>query len=100
MDHITFIGRAGSPIMGLDGLIVYKAAEAKILIRLLGTAQKPQVKFESDPPMSQADITAMLLFGKSPGKLDSDQQASAANTQTAVSNSTFGLSSKHKAGYR
>ena len=93
IDHITFIGRAGSPIMGLDGLIVYKAAEAKIFIRLLGTAQKPQVKFESDPPMSQADITAMLLFGKSPGKLDSDQQASAANTQTAVSNSAFGLAS-------
>ncbi len=93
IDHIKFTGRAGSPVMGLDGLIVYKAAEAKILIRLLGTAQKPQVTFESDPPMSQADITAMLLFGKSPGKLDSDQQASAANTQTAVSNSAFGLAS-------
>ncbi|MDD5209130.1 MAG: translocation/assembly module TamB domain-containing protein [Elusimicrobiales bacterium] len=93
IDHIKFTGRAGSPVMGLDGLIVYKAAEAKIFIRLLGTAQKPQVKFESDPPMSQADITAMLLFGKSPGKLDSDQQASAANTQTAVSNSAFGLAS-------
>lgn len=93
IDHIRFTGRTGSPVMGLDGLIVYKAAEAKILIRLLGTTRKPQVKFESDPPMSQADITAMLLFGKSPDKLDSDQQASAANTQTAVSNSAFGLAS-------
>lgn len=93
IDHIKFTGRAGSQVTGLDGLIVYKAAEAKIFIRLLGTAQKPQVSFESDPPMSQADITAMLLFGKSPDKLDSDQQASAANTQTAVSNSAFGLAS-------
>jgi len=93
IDHVNFYGRAGSPVMDLDGLIVYKAAEAKIFIRLLGTAQKPQVKFESDPPMNQADIMAMLLFGKSPGKLDSDQQASAANTQTAVSNSAFGLAS-------
>ena len=93
IDHVTFTGRAGSPVMDLDGLIVYKAAEAKIFIRLLGTAQKPRVKFESTPPMNQADIMAMLLFGKSPGDLDSDQQASAANTQTAVSNSAFGLAS-------
>ena len=93
VDHVTFTGRAGSPVMDLDGLIVYKTAEARIFIRLLGTAQKPRVKFESDPPMNQADIMAMLLFGKTPGDLDSDQQASAANTQTAVSNSAFGLAS-------
>src|SRR3989339_1095831 len=86
IDHIRLSGRAGSPIMDLDGLIVYKAAEAQIFIRLHGTAQKPKVNFESEPPMSQGDIMAMLLFGKSPGKLDSDQQSSAANVQTAVSN--------------
>ncbi|MCX5793701.1 MAG: translocation/assembly module TamB domain-containing protein [Elusimicrobia bacterium] len=93
VDHIRLTGRAGSPNMGLDGLIVYKTAEAKIFIRLLGNVQKPQVTFESDPPMNQADIMAMLLFGKSPNKLDSDQQSSAANAQTAVSNSAFGLAS-------
>ena len=93
IDHVNFHGRAGSPAIDLDGLIVYKAAEARIFIRLLGTAQKPRVKFESDPPMSQDDIMAMLLFGKAPGDLDSDQQASAANTQTAVSNRAFGLAS-------
>jgi len=93
IDHIRFTGRAGSPLVDLDGLIVYKAAEAKILLRLLGTVQKPQVEFESDPPMNQADIMAMLLFGKSPEEMDSDQQASAANTQTAVANSAFGLAS-------
>ncbi|HBA59467.1 MAG TPA: hypothetical protein DCZ92_01320 [Elusimicrobia bacterium] len=93
VDHVRFTGRAGTPTLDLDGLIVYKTAEARILIRLLGTAQKPRVEFESEPPMSQGDIMAMLLFGKSPGKLDSDQQASAANTQTAVANSAFGLAS-------
>ncbi len=93
IDHIKFSGRAGSPLMDMDGLIVYKAAEAKIFIRLRGSVQKPRVEFESDPPMNQADIMAMLLFGKSPGEMDSDQQASAANTQTAVANSAFGLAS-------
>ncbi len=92
-DHIRLTGRAGSDLMDLDGLIIYKAAEAKILIRLLGTVQKPRVEFESNPPRSQADIMAMLLFGKSPGELDSDQQSSAASAQTAVANSAFGLAS-------
>ena len=93
IDHIKLSGRAGSTIMDLDGLIVYQAAEAKILIRLLGTDQKPRVRFESDPPMNQRDIMAMLLFGKSPNELDSDQQSSEANTQTAVANGAFGLAS-------
>ncbi len=93
IDHIKLSGRAGSTIMDLDGLIVYQAAEAKIFIRLLGSAQKPRVMFESDPPMTPADIMAMLLFGKSPNELDSDQQSSVAKTQTAVANGAFGLAS-------
>jgi hypothetical protein len=93
IDHIKLSGRAGSKIMDLDGLIVYQAGETKILIRLSGTTQKPRVKFESDPPMKQGDILAMLLFGKTPSDLDSDQQSSVANTQTAVANSAFGLAS-------
>ena len=93
IEYIKFSGRAGTPVMTIDGLIVYQAADAKISIRLLGTTKRPQVEFESNPPMNQADIMAMLLFGKSPGQLDSDQQSSAANAQTAVSNSAFGLAS-------
>ena len=93
IDHVKISGRAGAPAMDIDGLIVYQAAEAKISIRLLGTTKKPRVELESNPPMSQADIMAMLLFGKSPAQLDSDQQSSAANAQTAVSNSAFGLAS-------
>jgi hypothetical protein len=93
VDHVRLTGRAGSDIMDLDGLIVYKTAEARIRISLLGTSLKPRVELESDPPMSQDDIMAMLLFGKSPGQLDSDQQASAANASSAVAGSAFGLAS-------
>jgi hypothetical protein len=74
-------------------LIQYKAAEALIGIRLLGTTDKPQVVFESDPPLSQSDIIAMLVFGKSPNALDADQAASVANAQTAMSDKAFGLAS-------
>ena len=93
VDHVRLTGRAGSDIMDLDGLIVYKTSEASIRIRLLGTSLKPRVELESDPPMSQDDLMALLLFGKAPGQLDSDQQASAANASSAVAGSAFGLAS-------
>ncbi len=93
VDHFTLGTHAGSGGMTLDGLITCPAAEAKIYIRILGTTEKPQVQFESDPPMSSSDIIAMLVFGKSPDKMDSDQQATAANVQTAVANKAFGLAS-------
>jgi hypothetical protein len=93
VDHVTLTFRPGSKLVGLDGLIKYKATEALITIRLLGTTDKPQVVFESDPPLSQSDIIAMLVFGKSPNELDADQAATVANTQTAMSDKAFGLAS-------
>jgi len=93
IEHITLTGRAGSEAMALDGVIIYKTAEATIRIRLLGTVEKPRVELESNPPRSQDDIMAMLLFGKSPSELDSDQQSSAANARSAVADSAFGLAS-------
>jgi hypothetical protein len=93
VDHVTLTLRPDSKLVDLDGLIKYKADEAMISIRLLGTTDKPQVVFESDPPLSQSDIIAMLVFGKSPNALDADQAASVANAQTAMSDKAFGLAS-------
>ena len=93
VDHLTLTFRPGSRHAGLDGLIKYKADEAMISIRLLGTTDKPQVVFESDPPLGQSDIVAMLVFGKSPDELDADQIATVANSQTALSDEAFGLAS-------
>lgn len=93
VDHLTLTLVPGSKSTALDGLVKYKAAEASITIRLLGTAEKPQVVFESDPPLSQNDIIAMLVFGKSPDELDADQTATVANAQTAMSDKAFGLAS-------
>lgn len=93
IEHVTLTGRAGGAAMALDGRIIYKTPEARILIRLLGTVEKPRVDLESNPPRSQDDIMAMLLFGKSPSELDSDQQSSAANARSAVADSAFGLAS-------
>ena len=93
VDHLTLSFRPDSKLVGLDGLIKYKSSEAMISIRLLGTTVKPQVVFESDPPLNQSDIIALLVFGKSPDELDADQSATVANTQTAMSDKAFGLAS-------
>jgi hypothetical protein len=93
VDHLTLTLRPGSKAAELDGLVKYKADEALISIRLLGSTEKPRVVFESDPPLSQNEIVALLLFGKSPDELDADQAASVANAQTAMSDKAFGLAS-------
>ena len=93
IDHLTLTLVPGSRKTGLDGLVKYKSPEALILIRLLGTTDKPRVVFESDPPLSENDIIALLVFGKSPNELDADQSATVANTQTAMSDKAFGLAS-------
>ncbi|MFI5349871.1 MAG: translocation/assembly module TamB domain-containing protein [Elusimicrobiota bacterium] len=93
VDHLTLTLSSGSKHVGLDGLVKYKADEAMIFIRLLGTSDKPQVVFDSDPPLNQSDIIGLLVFGKSPDELDADQAATVANTQTAMSDKAFGLAS-------
>lgn len=93
VDHVRLIRHDDSKIMDIDALIVYKVSEATIRIRLLGSSEKPQVQLESDPPLSQPDIIALLLYGKSPDELDPDEQSTVANTQTAVADKAFGLAS-------
>ncbi|HEX4049028.1 MAG TPA: translocation/assembly module TamB domain-containing protein, partial [Elusimicrobiota bacterium] len=93
VEHVDLSFRPDSKLVALDGLVNYKAAEALIHIKLLGTVEKPQVVFESDPPLSQSDIVSMLVFGKSPDELDADQASTVANSQTAMTDEAFGLAS-------
>lgn len=93
VSSVRLTRRRGSKTSELDGLVLYRAEEALIRVRLLGTTDRPQVDFESDPPHSQDEIVAMLLFGKSPDELDSDQTATVANARTAMADKAFGLAS-------
>ncbi len=93
VDHITLTPSPGSSEMGLNGKLIYKRQDVTVDILLLGSTDKPTVTFESDPPMSQNEIVAMLLYGKSPNQLDSDQQSSAGNASEAFTSGAFGLAS-------
>jgi hypothetical protein len=93
VDHVTLAMQAGAKQINLDGLITVKMPDADISIKILGSTDKPQVIFESDPPMNQQDIVAMLLFGKTPDDLDPDQKTTASNSQSAMASGAFGLAS-------
>ena len=91
--YVTLRSEPGVKSMTIDGLILFKMPDADISVKLLGTTEKPQVVFESDPPLNQQDIVAMLLFGKSPDDLDPDQKTTASNSQSAMASGAFGLAS-------
>lgn len=91
VDHITFKPNPSGGSMPLDGKVVYKKNDATVNILLLGSVDKPTIAFESDPPMTQSEIVGLLLYGKSPAELDSDQAASAGNASAAMSNGALGL---------
>ncbi len=93
VDHLTLTPRPGVDAMGLDGRLVYKRQDVTINILLLGSTEKPQVAFQSDPPMDQNEIVSVLLYGKSPAQLSSDEQASAGNAANAFTSGAFGLAS-------
>jgi hypothetical protein len=93
IDHIRLAQAPGGKSMALDGLVVYRTAEAVVFIHLAGDTAQPRVEFDSQPPLNRQEIIALLLYGKSPDELDLDQQATLANTQGAMSDNAFGLAS-------
>ena len=93
VQKVALHSEPGAKSMDLDGLILFKLPDADVSIKLLGSTEKPQVVFESDPPMNQQDIVALLLFGKSPDDLDPDQTTTASNSQSAMASGAFGLAS-------
>ncbi|UPT73793.1 MAG: translocation/assembly module TamB [Elusimicrobiota bacterium] len=93
IDHFTLTPGAAGTATAVDGKIVYKRNDVTVNILVLGSTAKPAVVFESDPPMSQNEIVALVLYGKSPDELDADQKSSAGNATNAMTNGAFGLAS-------
>src|SRR5262245_62247675 len=60
---ITFTG--GTPIRPLfDIVAIYRSGEYRIEVHIAGSSEKPTLTLTSDPPLEQADILSVLLFGK------------------------------------
>ncbi len=74
----------------IDGSVRVAFADYTIHIRLGNTIDKPEVKFSSDPPLTDTQIISVLLFGK-PEQLDPEQGSSVQNTRAAVADGALTL---------
>jgi hypothetical protein len=58
----------------LDLVLVTELEDTIIRIKVTGTALQPKVELQSEPEMVQADIMAILLFGRPVNDLDNEQR--------------------------
>jgi translocation and assembly module TamB len=71
---ITFAGSA-PPAPTFDLTAVHRAGEYEIEVHITGSADKPTLTLSSTPPLEQADILSVLLFGKATQQLGRGQSA-------------------------
>jgi translocation and assembly module TamB len=69
---ITFTG-ATPPAPTFDVTAIYKTRLYRIESHIEGTGEKPRLTLSSDPPLEQADILAVILFGKPTHELGKGQ---------------------------
>ncbi|TMB00651.1 MAG: hypothetical protein E6J70_09960 [Deltaproteobacteria bacterium] len=60
---ITFRG-ATPPNPAFDVTAVFKNPNYRVTVHLGGTSEKPELTLASDPPLEQADILSVIVFGK------------------------------------
>jgi hypothetical protein len=76
----------------IDAVIKFPLPEYKITLFLEGPVSKPRYAFQSDPPLSQDDIYAVLLFGRPLSDLSSDDKSSASKTNRILAQGILSLS--------
>jgi hypothetical protein len=89
LNHIFEVERGEFDLMGrvpanpnINLKMVTQVEDTEIRILVTGTALDPKVDLESEPQMIQADIMAVLLFGRPINDLDNDQRGSMEQEQT------------------
>ena len=89
--NLNFLPEAGNhPV---EGSIRVTYTDYIIRIRVYGTSEKPQVAMTSEPPLSETQVIAVLLFGRTLDQLDTTQGESVGNAQAAVADGAIGLAS-------
>lgn len=82
-------GRVSNP--RLNVVAVHRKAPYEIEARLGGTVEKPTLALSSDPALEQADILAVLLFGRPTSELDQGEK-------TTLQERALGITSGFAAG--
>ncbi|MGH7769641.1 MAG: translocation/assembly module TamB domain-containing protein [Candidatus Binatia bacterium] len=72
--EVVFTGGGKTIEPRLDIVARYKAADHLVYLVIGGTPKEPTLNLRSEPPLEQADILSVLLFGKPAGELNEGQQ--------------------------
>ena len=71
---VDFKGNAANPLLDIHGSS--KVEDIDIDMAIKGSLQKPQLIFNSDPPMPEDEIKMILVTGKSWSEIDNDRTQS------------------------
>ena len=88
--RITFQGpRINDPALDVTAQRVIEPTGIEARIHIEGTAQRPQLRFSSNPPMDESDVIALIIFNRPLSDLD---PASAAPSPTSRAPRSAGCS--------
>jgi hypothetical protein len=76
----------------LEAEVVFPLPEYKITMRLEGPLSRPRHFLSSEPPLPQADIYAVLLFGRPMQELDPEDRTQANRSQQMLAQGILSLS--------
>ncbi|MEQ9617864.1 MAG: translocation/assembly module TamB domain-containing protein [Deltaproteobacteria bacterium] len=68
----------------LDIRAVYRVSNVQIYVNISGTADSPQIKLTSNPPMTQTDIVSYVVFGAPSDQIGSGDRASIQGVATGL----------------
>lgn len=71
--EVTFTGAGMNPNLHL--VASHRAGEYTARVVVGGTLEKPTLTLESDPPLPQADVLSVIVFGKPASELSSGESA-------------------------
>jgi translocation and assembly module TamB len=72
--EVVFTGGGQSIEPRLDIEARYKTSDYQVYLVIGGTTKEPTLNLRSEPPLEQADILSVLVFGKPAGELTQGQQ--------------------------
>lgn len=72
---LAFAGAYNDPPL-LDISSSVRISNYKVICLIQGPSDQPQISLSSEPPLEQADIVSLLLFGRTTKSLNADQESS------------------------
>ncbi len=77
----------------LNGVVEVALTDYLIRILILGTVEKPQVVFRSEPPLPEEQLMSTLIFGRSFDELDTNNASSVGSFSAALADRAISLAS-------